>query len=709
MVKRSKINLGFLLACVLILLVGILSFHSLKRYGHETEVNFQRLSVLTDVEKILAEYELAKSNVRGFHVSGNENMVEQYHLTKSRLNALVDHLTKEFPEKDSRRLSLRELKYQLKLRTDHWEFHISERRKNGIGYTQILSKETSWRSIEEKIYSSIRTIKYEEARRAKDVVSNLEVFNRLTATAIIIGSLLAIGLVLGAAIKVNLDTIKREIAERDIETFFEVSLDLLSISGMDGKFIKFSPAWCELLGYGREELMNVSLLELVHPEDLPKTLDEIEKQKNGGKVLHFENRWRCKNGNYVDLSWKSVPVGQTMYGAARDITKQKLFEKELIDAQKNSLEAAKVKSEFLANMSHEIRTPINGILGVTELLGQTELSNEQTGLLATLKNSGSLLLKIINEILDFSKIEAGKLELEMIDFNVVSLVETQISMVGPMAADKKLTVMATVDPQIPAYVKGDSGRISQILLNLLNNGIKFTDKGHVKLNVGLVSKTEDAAVLKFTVEDSGIGMTDSQIRRIFSPFEQADSSTARKYGGTGLGLSISKRLAEMMNGQIGVISVPDKGSTFWFTAKVSYSEIQKTAEKLSFHPQVRSLQVLVAEDNLVNQMLIKKMLEKLGHTVFMAGNGLEAVNMFKDMNYDLILMDHHMPVMDGMEAVKLIRKMETPGTHTPILAFTANVLQEAQLSFSEAGVDDFVLKPVTLATLEASLGKWMNV
>lgn len=563
--------------------------------------------------------------------------------------------------------------------------------------------------MEEKIYSAINTIKAEESRLADDIANNLNVFNRLTALAIIVGSLLAISLIIGAAIKVNLDMLRREKAERDVETFFEVSLDLLSISGMDGRFIKFSPAWCELLGYSKEELMRIPLLDLVHPEDLAKTNDEIEKQKSGGKVLHFENRWRCKNGNYVDLSWKSVPVGDAMYGAARDITKQKMFEKELIDAQKNSQEAVKIKSEFLANMSHEIRTPINGILGVTDLLGQTELSKEQMSLLSTLRNSGSLLLKIINEILDFSKIEAGKLELDSNDFNVTSMVENQISLVGPMAAEKKLTVMATVDPQIPGFVKGDSGRISQIILNLLNNGIKFTEKGYVKLNVGLVSKMDDAAVLKFTVEDSGIGMTDSQIRRIFSPFEQADGSTARKFGGTGLGLSISKRLAEMMGGQIGVISVPDKGSSFWFTAKVTSSEMQIAADKFSHHSETRKLHVLVAEDNLVNQMLIKKMLEKLGHTVFIAGNGLEAVNMFKDMNYDLILMDHHMPVMDGMEAVKLIRKMESPGNHIPILAFTANVLQEAQLSFSAAGVDDFLLKPVTLASLESSLGKWMSV
>lgn len=706
MVKRSKTNIGFLLACVLILIVGILSYQSLKISKQEADVNFRRLSVLTDVEKILAEYELSKSNVRGFHVSGSESFVEQYHLSKARLQFLVDRLDKEFPQNDIRQKSLRLLHESLRARTDHWDLHILNRRKEGILYSEKLIHDSSWKIMEDKIYDSIRIIKEEESRLASESSSNLKVFNQLTAIAIILGSILAIALVLGAAIKVNFDMKRREIAERDVETFFNVSLDLLSISGMDGHFIKFSPAWCDLLGYSKEELMRIPLLDLVHPEDISKTMVEIEKQKNGGKVLHFENRWRCKNGNYVDLSWKSVPVGETMFGAARDITKQKIFERELIDAQKNSLEAARVKTEFLANMSHEIRTPLNGIIGVSELLSQTELNTNQKNLITTLKNSGTLLLKIINEILDFSKIEAGKLQLETVDIDVESLIENQISIVGPLAGDKKITLSASMDPQIPAFVKGDSGRISQILLNLLNNAIKFTDNGSVILGVSLVSKTDEAAILKFSVEDTGIGMTDAQIRRIFSPFQQADGSTARKFGGTGLGLSISKRLTEMMGGQIGVMSVPDKGSTFWFTTKVSLTDQEKIKVVTSKTTGQKSLRILVAEDNGVNQLIIRKMLEKLGHSVFIVGNGLEAVNMFKETSYDLILMDHHMPVMDGMEAVRLIRKMESPGSHTPILGFTANVLEESQLAFSEAGVDDFVLKPVTLSVLESTLCKW---
>lgn len=708
--NRIKTNLGFALACSIILLIGVISYISVNKYFDTSSKTFRTLKIQTDLEKISAEYASAKSSVRGFHVTGKENFIEEYYLVKNNIFKLIEKVRHHTDQNPTQSRELLNLESAFKDRFKLWEDNFDKRRKGSIFFSQQLANtDGEWKKIESRIYHSIDVVKNEETYRSTKAANELEKFSSFTILVVVFGTFSAIGLIITASFIVNRDNKRREAAEFQLETFFSVSLDLMSISGMDGYFRKISPAWCELLGYSQEELFKIPLLDLVHPEDLPKTLAEIEKQKGGGKVLQFENRWRTKDGHWVDLSWKSAPVGDIMYGAARDITKQKIFERELIEAQRNAQAAAKVKTEFLANMSHEIRTPLNGIIGVTDLLEGTNLSPEQHRFTTTIRNSGTILLKIINEILDFSKIEAGKLDLESIDFNVSTLLENQVSLVGPIAAEKNLIITTNVDPAIPSHVKGDSGRISQIILNLMNNAIKFTDKGSIQLKAILHSKNHESVVIKFAVTDSGIGMTESQVKRIFSPFNQADNTTARKYGGTGLGLSISKKLAEMMGGEINVESIPDQGSTFWFTVKLGFSEIElKEQTKTKINVIARPLRVLVAEDNQVNQMIIKKMLEKLGHTVLVVGNGLEAVNIFKEAPFDLILMDHHMPVMDGMEATKLIRKMETLNKRTPILAFTANVVEESQKAFSEAGVDDFILKPVTLNALEQTLHKWMT-
>ena len=708
MSNRLKTNIGFVLACVIIMMIGIISYLSLTKYISSSAETFKTLRVQTDIEKLFAEYSSAKSSVRGFHVTVQESFLEEYYVTKNNMMKILEkvrHNTKNNPTQQDQ---INLLEVALKERMKNWEDRFDDRRKGDLAFSaNLATNNNNWREVEKRIFDAVEKIKQEEISRTISKSKDLEKFSAFTVMVLVFGTFSAIALIMTAAFLVNRDAKRREDAERETDTFFSVSLDLLSISGMDGYFIKISPAWSELLGYSLEELSKIPLLDLVHPEDMPKTLAEIEKQKGGGRVMQFENRWRTKSGNWVDLSWKSVPVGDTMYGAARDITKQKIFERELIEAQRNAQAAAKVKTEFLANMSHEIRTPLNGIIGVTDLLDDTELNQEQRRFITTIRNSGTILLKIINEILDFSKIEAGKLDLESIDFNATSLLENQISLVGPIAAEKNLKITTSIDPAIPSHLKGDSGRIGQIILNLLNNAIKFTDKGSVQLKASLQSKNHESCVVKFSVVDSGIGMTESQVRRIFSPFNQADNTTARKYGGTGLGLSISKKLAEMMGGEISVESQPDRGSTFWFTVKLGFSEIEmKEQARVKAHVSQKNLRILVAEDNQVNQMIIKKMLEKLGHSVLVVGNGLEAVNIFKEAPFDIILMDHHMPVMDGMEATKLIRKMDRPGKPTPILAFTANVVEESQKAFSEAGVDDFILKPVTISALEDVLSRW---
>jgi PAS domain S-box-containing protein len=708
MKAKSRTNLGFGLACLLILLISIISLISIKNYISISEHVVHNLNVQTELERLSSDFISAKASVRGFHIMGHETFLKEYADSHEAILNKLKNL-KALSKKQKEQLKeLSTLEQIISRRFAFWDENIGIRKKTGLSAIPDLVKRSQLgRQLDEEFNESIQKLKQEEETFVNHMTLQLTRFSRSTVVFISLGSIVAILLVILAAYIVKKDFRLRIMAEQETANFFAVSLDLLCISGMDGLFKKISPAWVDVLGYSMDELFKIPLMDLVHPDDIPRTLLEIEKQSKGDKVLFFENRWRRKDGSYADLSWKSVPLGDVMYGAARDITQQKTFERQLIAAEKASQASARAKSEFLANMSHEIRTPLNGIIGVTDLLDHTALDIEQKKFTSTIRNSGEMLLKIINEILDFSKIEAGKMELEFHDFELQDLIENQISLVGVQAHAKNLILSQEIDPNIPKRFNGDSGRINQILLNLLNNAIKFTDHGEVKLKSEMLENNKDVIKLKFSVQDTGIGMSEVESQKIFRPFSQADGSTARKFGGTGLGLSISKKLVEMMAGEIGVDSEIGKGSTFWFTISLKLAPEQTQSTLRQAIESLKSARVLVAEDNQVNQMIIKKMLEKLGHSVHVVSNGQEAVNVFKNAEYDLILMDHHMPVMDGMEATSLIRKMENGEKRIPILAFTANVLEESQIKFKDSGADDFIMKPVTLAVLSQTLSKWI--
>jgi PAS domain S-box-containing protein len=705
---RKRTNLGFGVACILIILIGLSSYFSLREYIKDSNKALQSFNIRNVIEGLSSDLMEAKASVRGYHLSGQEVFLTEYEVARARLHSQIETLKQNTKKNPVQKRELILLEDLIEKRFRYWDESISLRKEKGGSVLQTLVKNIPFtQDSDRKIKESF--LRMDVKDESIGIVSKvLGQSSNWVVLFIFFGTITAVLLIVSAAYMVNSDVRKREAAENEVEVFFNVSLDLLCISGTDGYFKKLGPAWTDVLGYSLEELFKRPLLDLVHPDDLSRTQQEVSQQAKGEKTLSFENRWKCKDGTFVDLSWKSVQVEDKMYGVARDITRQKIFERQLIEAEKNSLVAAKVKSEFLANMSHEIRTPLNGIIGVTDLLENTSLNEEQKKFTNTIKNSGSMLLKIINEILDFSKIEAGKLEVEKNDFQVNQILEGQVSIVGPLAHEKNLQLTSYVDPQIPAMVRGDSGRIAQILLNLVNNAIKFTDSGTIDIRVELLSETKDGLYLKFCVKDTGMGLSDEQKERIFTAFNQADGSTARRFGGTGLGLSISKKLTELMGGEIGVKSAPGEGSNFWFTIKLEHSTKQ-TVKETSKTPstKTRSIRILVAEDNQVNQMIIKKMLEKLGHSVHVVSNGLEAVNTYKEASYDMILMDHHMPVMDGMEATAIIRQMEGPIKKLPILAFTANVLEESQVQFVQAGADDFIMKPVTLNVLEETLRKWI--
>lgn len=379
-----------------------------------------------------------------------------------------------------------------------------------------------------------------------------------------------------------------------------------------------------------------------------------------------------------------------------------LREKEVINEQlriaKEKAEAAtRAKSIFLANMSHEIRTPMNGIIGMADLLTQSSLTEEQQDYLDTIVVSSNSLLSIINDILDFSKIESNQVELENIPFKLSDTMKDLFRLLAVKATENKVDMQLKMDDGIPAGLKGDPTRLKQILLNLLSNALKFTFEGKVILTIERVKITDSSVKLRFAVTDSGIGISKEGQDKLFKSFSQADSSTTRKYGGTGLGLAISKSLCEMMDGEIGVESELGKGSTFWFTAVFErHDDKTEAGEKAKdlFKKPARVLSVLLAEDNVINQKVAMVNLQKLGHKVQLAKNGLEALELFKMDSFDVILMDIQMPEMDGYDATVNIRRMEKEqGGHIRIIAMTANSFEEDRDRCFAVGMDAYISKP----------------
>jgi two-component system, sensor histidine kinase and response regulator len=506
----------------------------------------------------------------------------------------------------------------------------------------------------------------------------------------------------------------------------------------DGSFLQANKKLCDIVGYTYEELLSKTFKDITHPDDLQADLGYVNQLLNDDiKSFSKEKRYCKKNGDFV---WGNITVSlvrdtnnKTDYFIAiiEDITEKKnifdelkqhkehleeqvmLRTKELQIAQQKAQAANMAKSSFLANMSHEIRTPMNAILGLTHLLRKTELNSFQLDQLKKISKAGDHLLSLINDILDLSKIEAGKIQLEQTNFNLETIFDNIQSLLAEQFKEKGL-FFEIEEFDFPPWLKGDPTRLHQALLNYLSNAIKFTSRGKVTLRVKLLTEQEDKLLLRFEVQDTGMGLKPDKLKQLFKNFEQADSSTTRQYGGTGLGLSITKRIAQLMGGNIGVESEINQGSTFWFSAlfhrgqedlSISTSLSDKDLE-ITLRSHYAGAHILLVEDNAINLEVAQGILADVDIVVDTASNGQEALEKIETTDYALVLMDVQMPKMDGLEATRRIRTI-AENANLPVLAMTAGVLDNEKQDCITAGMNDFVAKPIELNNLYSSLIKWL--
>jgi signal transduction histidine kinase/CheY-like chemotaxis protein len=524
-------------------------------------------------------------------------------------------------------------------------------------------------------------------------------------------------------------------------------------------YVYTNPRWTEITGVTSEQAAGkdwdtavgaVARPDLI-PEPLNGTTDPAELSK------HYEIRAEGSPSRIVLLTARTIEDDEDgvvgWVGTLLDVTAEIGADAALSDARDQATEASRLKSDFLANMSHEIRTPMNGVIGMTDLLLETDLDARQRDYALTVRTSGEAMVTIINDILDFSKVEAGKLEIEDVEFNLRTVVGDVVDLLAGPARSKGLELRSDVEDSVPAHVGGDPGRVRQVLINLIGNAIKFTQRGEIVIRARELKVEGKASIVRFEVSDTGDGIDPKKLKTIFQPFVQADTSTSRKYGGTGLGLAISGQLVALMGGDCGVSSKLGKGSDFWFTISIranpeeavegspqadsdpanSQWSSNDLMEPTPFVPTIvpnlkvvedmgptvpeddlalipsaeTAARVLLVEDHPVNQRVASAMIESLGYEVDLACDGAAAVKIAQSTPYLAILMDCQMPILDGYEATRQIRELEGPRGSTPIIAVTASAMKIDEDRCLEAGMDDYMAKPLTLKALGATLSRWI--
>ncbi|MFA5059153.1 MAG: PAS domain S-box protein [Candidatus Omnitrophota bacterium] len=536
------------------------------------------------------------------------------------------------------------------------------------------------------------------------------------------------------AIGIMRDITSQKIAERKLresENKTRVILDnsaaAITLTDENEHIISWNRFTENLLGMKKKDLY-LKPVSSLYPKDEWKKIRSEDIRQIGSKH-HLETKITRKDGQVIDIDL-SVNVLKDSndnivgsVGIMQDITDRKRAHEVLLQAKLAAEEANSAKTVFLANMSHEVRTPMNAIIGMIDLTLDTSLDDEQKDNLKTARDAATSLLSLLNDILDLSRVEAGKITLEAIDFHLRNVIQSVCKGLSVLAKNKNLELVPVIDSKIPEILEGDPLRLRQILINLINNAIKFTQKGKIELAVKLVSSSAHECQLKFSVTDTGVGIPKDKQEMLFQPFIQADASTTRRFGGTGLGLAISKRLVEMMKGRIWVESEEWKGSTFYFTGNFGIKESgiglstvlgeEKSSGAAVSIRDLSGLKILLAEDNPVNQKIAVRVLEKRNWKIQVAENGQQAMDLLNKESFDVVLMDVQMPILDGLEATRLIREEEKQtGKHIPIIAMTARAMEGDEEKCLASGMDGYVAKPIDFnklyTTVEGILSRKAN-
>ncbi len=487
------------------------------------------------------------------------------------------------------------------------------------------------------------------------------------------------------------------------------------VTDMTDRILFVNDAFLRTYGYTEDELIGGSI-DIVRSPNNPREITESIRPATfdggwSGEVLN-----RRQNGEEFPVSLSTSVVRDenqrpiALIGVACDITERKRNERELVQAREAAESADRAKSQFLAAMSHEIRTPMNAVIGMTDLLLHTALTPDQRDYVHTIHKSGESLMTILNDILDFSKIESGMFGLENRPFEIRTAVDELIKLLLPKAIEKGLALRYQIDADVPAIIEGDVTRFKQVLINLIGNGIKFTEIGNVTLRFSARPGAGGGVEVICEVRDTGIGIPRNKLDKLFKPFSQVDASTTRRFGGTGLGLVISKRIVELMGGTITAESIPDRGSTFRFSIHTKTATPKPAATNQAPAPETNlasqyPAKVLVVEDNQVNQRLVVIILNQMGYEPDVVDNGTHAVIAAQRRNYDIIFMDLHMPDMDGLEVTERIRDM-TDIRMPWIIALTADVLASDREKCLNAGMNDYIGKPIRRDEVYAAIHRW---